>query len=716
MINTATKMKNTANDLAAINKNTIGFRRDKIFLPVSSNDKVGIAAAMTVTAELMQFGFIADPSAVQMMVATDLNNLSIFHTQVIEYLKDITGTKHDYKPFWKGFPEEVMEKSEMELWIHQIVHYLSVGSYIPDEWTKARPTAFEQPTYRTYKAGTEDEFSNIFTELVSVNQSLTPQDLGEVKWFAANYGSELKMPSKVPFKETLAVLAAMEIRVPVKTPTDVLRIAVAMSGGDTSLPKVPAKTKNASAWVKTQVPNKERENFKFRKFTRAERRYILGLLEDSNCSAEDAVLKEGRWVRLGEILHPAEYGRRFPKSAALFNKIRNENVVSWYGTLQKEFTKDFNGGVKFLSIRAGEFVRRLDWMVRTTTGADQKNVLDTFESIGAKVSNKVLFETFAHFEGRTKPVQNRTIMVKGARSRTKLPDLPALPVTLVESMQSTIKDILSTKFAALGALGDVWVDPELKNIPVPTNMRSMSDAMRPRVRGQRTPIGNQKAKVVRAYVHWFDEYGTEDIDLTATLIGMGKSMCIGWDGMHNYNGEKDNISCYSGDIRHMRGACAEYIDINFANALKDGYKYAIVDARDYQGRGFHNIKDSAFGYEEREFPTSNELFKPSTLANAIKLQSTSTTIIVAVIDLETQEYIFLDIDQKGIPVASANFDAIMEAIKPYCEPPTFSIFDLIMMHVEKRGNLITDPTKATTKFEYAPFADSYIETLKLMQV
>ena len=707
----ATKMKKEE----VASKNVIGLRRNKVFLP--ANDvRAGEVMAMSVVSELMQFGFLPDESAMKMMADTSRAELAKFHDETITYLKEITGAKHNYKAFWDGFPEQVMEMDEYSLWFHQIVHYISEGSYVPSDWTKARPTAFEQPSYTVYKAGTDDEFLNIFTDLVSVNQSLTPQDLREVKWFARNVpAAELRMPKSIPFKETLTTLAALEVKVPVKSVTDVLRIAVAMSDGDTSLPKVPNKMKKASAWSKELVANDERDKFKFRKFSRAERRYIFDLLESTPANAEEAVLKDGRWVRLGEILHPGEYIRKYPKSAAMFDKIRNENVKSWYSKLQDAFKVSFDDGMAFLAKRPGEFFRRLDWMIRTNPNK-QGAILATMESVAMKVSNKVLFENWTHFENRTKPVMNRSIMTKGARKRTKLPDLPAISPKVVSDIKDSIKRVLGAKFAALPALGDTWIDPELKNVPVPTNMRSMSDALKPTIRGQRTPIGNQNAKVVRAYVHWFDETGSEDIDLSATLIGMGKSTLVGWNGHHNHSADKENISCYSGDVRCVKGACAEYIDINFANAVKAGYKYAIIDARNYRGRGFDTMKDCAFGYMEREDAKANQKFKPDTLANAIRLQTTSTTVIVAVLDLETREYIFLDIDQDGIPVASANFDAIMEAIKPYCEPPNFSVYDLLEMHVNARGRLVADENSATTKFEYAPFAESYVQTLKMMQV
>lgn len=664
--------------------------------------------AFSVISELMQFGFVPTAEAQVMLTSASKEDVVQFHNEVVTYLKDITGAKRSYKPFWKGFPTQVMEMTEVELWMHQIVHYWSNGEYTPSDWTKERPTAFEQPKYTMYGAGTEEDFLNIFKSLVSVNQSLTPEDLADVKWFASNVPN-LPMPSVIPFKETLCTLASLGLNVPVKTVTDVLRIAVALSGGDVSLPKVPNALVKANAWTKVKVDNPEREKFKFRKFKRSERQYLLGLLESTNCDASEAVLKLQRWIRLGELLHPGDYRRQFPKSYRMFAQLRNEKIQSWYGKVEDAFKSSLTEGLSVLGERPGEFLRKFDFIVRSNP-TDTDKCLNALGKVSDKVSNKVLFESYAHFEDRTVPA-TRSVMVKGARKRTKLEELPALPATTVQAVQSTILSSLSKKFSKLPSLGSTWIDENLKLLPVPANMRSLNAALKPTIRGQRTPIGNQNAKVIRAYVHWFDENGREDLDLSSSFVGMGKIEHISWN-----TNLKHRLGCHSGDVRHVKGACAEYVDIDVQACKKEGFKYVVMTVNNFNGRGLDTMKDCVFGYMEREFPAAQEIFVPATLANSVKLQSTSTNTLVAVIDVETQEYIFLDIDTAGIPVATANVNAMLEAIKPYCEPPKFSVYDLLVMHTNARGKLVTDESKAETVFKYDDFANSYVETLALMGV
>ena len=688
-------------------KNIIQLRYNFVNLP--SLGQKNQMMAMTVAAELLQFGYFLDANAIQNLASSSKEEIIKFHKETITWLKKMTGSDRNYKAFWKGFPEEVMEKSEFELWMHQIVHYMSNGAYEPSEWTKERPTAFENSKYTTITAGDENRFLQIFTDLVSVNQSLTPDDMTTIEWFVSS-GQKLVFPESIPFKENLCTLAAMGLDVPVKTVTDVLRIAVYLSGGDISLPSVPPAMIRKNSWSSIKVKNPHREAFKFKKFSRKDRKYILGLLEKTNCDPREFVLKDSRWIRLGEILHPGEYSKQFPKAFSLFNAIRNEKVTSWYGEVDKAFKESFESGLQKVSERPGELMRRMDWMIRTNDFAKRKTIFDILKNTAPRISNKVLYEAYGHF-GQRDVERERTIMIKGARKKTTLPLLSPMRMDLIEEVQGSILDALSFKYSQMDPLGKVWLDAELKKIPLPSNMRSLNSALKPTIRGQRTPIGNQDAKVIRAYVHWFDEKGARDLDLTATFVGSRGVERIGWNGTHN-----GLIGCYSGDIRHRQGACAEYIDIDVKNALSAGYQYVVMDVRNYNGGTLAEITDCVFGYMEREFPKAEEIFVPSTLANSVRLQSESSSTIMAVIDLKTLEYIFLDIDQSGIPVASVNVQQLLDAIKPYTELPKFSVYDLLTLHIDARGMKVEDENEADVKLRFEDFESSYVEILKWMGI
>lgn len=689
-----------------LTKNIIALQKGLV-IPTNDGMDNRIPVA-TLQAHLMQWGYMLDEDAFTELSKSDLSFIANFNDEVIPYLKDITGGKHNYQPLYKNFPQEVMSMSDFELYLNAIMHYWSNGTWEPSTVEYEKPIKFEKIKYKMIKFGTEERFSRIFTDLVSINTSLTPADLAIVKWFVGS-GEKLVFPSEIPFKENLCTLAGMGIQgLPVKTTTDVLRIAVHLSGGDISLPKVPAREVRANRWSSSKTYNVARDKFKFKKFNRKQRQYLLGLMEQTNCDVKEMVLRDQRWIRLGEILHPSEYKNKFPKASEAFKKIRNEKVKSWYGILNEAFDKSLENGLKVLSQRPGEFSRRIDWLVRTYPNNLDLIMKYLTESLKG-TSNKVLFEVYNHFENRLEPVTNRSIMIKGARKRTTLPSLPAIPKKVVEKIHTELFVTLREKFSKLESLGNCWIDEELKKIPLPTNMRSMNFSSRPVIRGQRTPLDNPDAKVIRPFVHWVDKQGHEDLDLSVTFVGDKRSDVLSFSNL------RVGKSVHSGDVRHRRGACAEYIDIDVKDAIKNGYKYAVIDVRNFNGRSLKSV-ECMFGIMEREHPESNKTWLPETVSSTQSLESESTDTLIAIIDLDTKEYIMLDIDSSGWVTARGDVKNTLKVIDQYAKLPKVSVYDLILLHVEARGRQVTLDQNVDTYFKMEDFINSYEETGKLMGV
>lgn len=687
-------------------KNTIALYKGFVCLSESTENNRSLA--LTVQANLMQYGYMLSEEAFQFLSNSNRADIINFNDECLTYLKDMMGGRYDYEPMYKNFPQEVMSMSDCELFWNQIIHYLSNGQWMPESIEMERPVKFENIKYTVLESVSEERFMQIFTDLCSINTSLTPFDKVIIEWFCKEYSNSINnlLPKEVPFKETLCALASLGLDVPVKSVTDVLRVCVHMSDGDVSLPKVPRKTVKANAWTKRRIANPARELFKFKKFTRAERKYILSLLEKTNCDSKEGSLKSNRWVRLGERLHPTEYKNKFPNSAKFFDEIRNENPKSWYSDVQNAFNVSFESGLQKLSERAGEFSRRMDALVRNNPN-HTKMIMDYFASAAAKTSNKVLFEVYTHFESRAKKQEYRRVMVKGSRTAYPLPVLEALPVRTIGTIQQSIWDILRNKFSSLDKLGKVYIDDELRKIPLPTNMRSLNMSLKPRIRGQRIAFDNVDSKVIRAFVYWMDKDGTEDLDLSATFIGKNQTTLVSFLNLRFEN------NLHSGDVRHHQGPCAEYIDIDIAYTLAKGYRYVMVDVRNYNGRSLASV-ESVFGLMEREYPESNTLWYPQTIANTQMLQSESTTTLVTILDLQTKEYIFIDEDTDGKPVAALDSENIIDVINHYSKLPAVSVFDILLLHTEARGLLIENKEDADTCFMLEDFTNSYEDIAKMM--
>lgn len=687
------------------NDHVIALLRGLAIVPKGSEDNERLAASLQ--AELMRLGFAFDEKAYRAACKAPKNWLIAYYKAVIPAARVKLGDARNFVPFYRNFPTQVMETPDFMLFLNAIVHYWTGGEWEPTQELRARGMAFENVEFKPIRLGTNDDFSGIFSRLVQSNQALTPQDKEVVEWFVDKHRDHISVPNDVPFKETLCILASKGLDVHMSSPTDVLRVAVYMSGGDISLSNMPKSSR--SRWIGTPATAT-----KFKKFSRLERRRLLSMLEETGCSAEEMQRHLGRWLRLGEILHVGEYYDRYPKVAASFKALRNQppKIRSFNGKVDMAFAKGWEDGVRLLAERPGEFSRRLDWMLREF---DTEAVLSVFSTIGHEVSGKVLFELYKHFERRLDEGSVRSVILKGARSKMKTLDpLPPMDEKVVRRVKDTIMRIVSGKIARLPKMGKVWIDERLKDVPAPFSMRSLNSSVKTYVRGTRIPF-RKDAKVIRAFLHWFDEDCSVDLDLSADFRteSLGQVTHIAFTNLKDM---KVNC-CHSGDIRHRQGACAEYVDVDIAACKAKDVRYVVMQAHNFDGRPFHVVKDAVFGLMEREYPESGKIFVPATISNCAKLANEGSSVIVCILDLKEGCYIWADLEaDMYLPVLQTNAGRSSDVIQTLVSKPALSIYDMLSMHANARGSLVERKGSADVKFEWEELVSDYSKVLEYMNI
>ncbi len=685
-----------------LTKNIVSFRKGFLVAPNDHADnRIDVA---TCNAELMKFGYMLTEEAFGQLSRADTSFIRDYTTEISKHLTSLMGDG-DWKPLHAGFPTTVMNMSILDYYMHAIMHYWTDGEYIPNQEVIDEGYTYEYIEYKFIDAGTEKDHMSIFTTLTSVGNSIAPPDMQTIEWFADTYefkALEEYMPMSIPFKENLTVLAAKGIPVPVKHPTDVLRIAHYISHKHTDLFIPPRQIKN-SGWKKGMSANPEYKSRHFKSFSHTERGYILSLLEQC-ASPMEMVRYRMQWIKLGERLHPGDspFKEAFPRSLAAFDKLRNGKVRSWYGWRDMAFKKSYREGVTKLMERPGEFARLLDATFRKANKKDRAFVISSFKSVGTRVSGKVLWELYTHFQERN--IQKaRSVWIKGARKPTPLKTLKAMKQEDVDIILELIWAIFFDKFALLDPLGAVWMDEDLKKIPAPTNMRTLSEGLVTVVRGQRNPIKADK-KVLRCYCHWTER---QDLDLSVDFVtkdGKKRDHC-------GFNHHPSYGVYSSGDIiPHSIGKHAEYVDIVLD---KIPFDYALMVVNNYSGYAM-NTANAIMGFMERDTHTSggDKTWLPATVTNAIKIQSSAIRVAVILIDLNTKEWILVDEDLKGIPVS--NGSAIFGIVKRVAELPAVSVYDILKIHIEARGKLVLEPDDADIIYKFEDFNTSYEEVLKYM--
>ena len=680
--------------------------------PVEPRDHVELLVH-SVHAELMNLGYMLDSAGILYLMSALREDIIRYHDEVVAYLTYVKGDGN-YRPLYDGFPQQVMEMSEAELFVNAIRHYRSSGEWVPNAYTQAKPTAFEHPSYKILSPCSEAKFNRIFTDILSVNQSITPMDKEVLTWFRMNRPAGWVMaylPKEIPFKENLCfVLELFDFEVVPFTYTDILRTATYMSGGDVSL----------AERTRFRLANKQRNRimqmleFKTRGNNREGQEFLDSL--------EDLKKHRNKWLALFNHIHADSKRFRKPEYANAQRvvellRFHADKIHTWNSKVEN---LDLDPKLLELTKRPGELARR---MASLFGKGEDGLVIGALAMVVDKISNKVLFELYRYFEGRREDQKQRTVFIKGARKPVQLKPLSKLSAALVDEVQYLILLAVKVKLQSWPKLGKVIIDEKLKNIPLPTNMRSISETDTPVVRGTRIPIHVDHTKTVRFYVHWKDESGCEDLDLSATLLGMGDMTHVSWNANYklvehyNYGNRLEEVfvACHSGDVRHRKGDCAEYIDIDLKAARRRGTRYVIIDVRNYNCGSLKSL-NPAFGYMEREHPESNDTWVPRTVAASWRLQSEAQACIAVMIDLETMEYIPLDIDSNSI-TATGDTESLLTAMRMYMEPPKLSVYDLVMWHAESRGAEVVEQAEEgeeVTHFRFEDFAGSYIETLKLM--
>ena len=528
----------------------------------------------------------------------------------------------------------------------------------------------------------------VFTLLAKSKSPYSPQDKEDVKWFVAQFrdGIHRLLPEQIPCKENLAFLGAELIRnttnadvilgTHLKTATDVLRLAVAMSDGDVSL---------ATAC-------------KFGKFRRRERGLLLSWIERAPNRTEDMLRWKPRWVRLGERLHPGEYATRFPQTAAAFDVLRNDRPFTTFNSQIEAglLAKDNATVMALLDTRPGELARRLDHLARI--GADPQGVVRRFAERAAGVSTPVLLQVMTHFRHRPEGGDLRVFFPKGevANLFATTEPLPELPPEVSQGFVAICERTLLERFSKLPSLGTCYLDPRLKNHLVPFSQRSASKSLRTLVRGSRLPLPD--CTTLRFFVWWKNGKSRVDIDLSAAMYDTNYQYI---DTLAYYN-LKNFGAHHSGDITDAPNGDAEFIDVDVSKCVDQRVRYVVMCLNSYTQQPYCDLPECFAGWMAREKPASGEVFEPKTVVDKVDVASDTRVCLPAAFDLVSREAIWADIALKMNPRfpnnVSNNLSGVSLMLRAVAGLKKTDLHTLFDLHVRARGEAMSNIELAETVF------------------
>lgn len=681
---------NFKNTLHKMNNSIYIRRKGKIYLD-KGNNNLSDDYIFNLLKNIESLGFTFSPELVEIVKTLSVERLKTFYKQLISDLKENVGAYVEFKPMYPNFPEQIKETSEEELYTNAFWHYLGdwMGRRIlPNYEKKQREPLKDKVDLKVLELGNKDDFNSIVTRLLSAKTSVSETDKKDIEWFVKTYNSKIFdfTPTEISLKENVAfyigclltnnIEAELSIKQHVKTATDVLRIAVAISNGDISLA----------------------ENTKFKNISKRNRKLLLQTLESIGNITEDMLRNKNRWKRLGEKLHPFEYKKRFPKCFEAFDIIRNDKPFETFNSkIEKSLIqKDIALTSSLLKARAGEFARRLDNLIRLSDNPEI--LLSEFQKIASSVSTPVLLQVKTHFNERNKARELRVFFPKGNVGKAKAIDnnLPAIDEKICQEIVSICDKTLIEKFKNYKPLGKVFIDESLKNYTVPFAQRSASKALKTISRGSKIDLPG--GETIRFFIYWKDGNNRTDLDLSA--LALDTDSCYKMEIAY-YN-LKEVGGYHSGDITSAPDGESEFIDIEISKCLKQGIRYVLMSVNSFTNQPYCDLPICFAGFMVRQFPNSGEIYDPLTVENKFDLTANTRIAIPLIIDLYEKKVIWTDLSLKGNPSTNNNVHnnlssttIINKSMTTLVKP---NLYDLLTLHIKARGERTLEIKEANTIF------------------
>ena len=554
----------------------------------------------------------------------------------------------EYRPFYPDFPIQVRTASEATLLVNAALHYLGdvVGVRIlPDYRPSPRePLPGDDGALTELGLATAQDLERIVADLAAQAAPFSAQDRTDLMALR-DFGPGAA--PRVAVKENLAVLTVtfpdLDFSASYRTVTDVLRLAVAMAGGDVSLA----------------------EPCRFPSFSRAQRRRLLGLLDavgqvqDGRDSAEEMARRCERWKRLARHLRPGDYARRFPRAAALLHQVASGDAEEGFTSRLEEALarRDVESALRLLSARPGVFARRLNHLLRLCVDeAARERVVAEFARVAPEVALPVLVRLWEYFSSPGPDALPWRVVAIKAATGTKTTLIPSTrrPGPADAAVVRAVEEALRQR----RRLGRIAVDQGMyEGYTAPVGLRSASPGMRTAGRGTRLPL--PEGETIRFFLHWRDlpeappkalgpagpaaaeDRDTRvDLDLSAFFVSEDFTRT---EQIAYYN-LRSTAAVHSGDLTSAPDGAAEFIDITLAEALRQGWRYVVMTVHSFSHHRLSEVPECWAGAMARGTdPQSGEVFEASTVMQRLDLVSPTFNATPFVIDIAERRLIWWDL-------------------------------------------------------------------------
>lgn len=428
----------------------------------------------------------------------------------------------------------------------------------------------------------------LFESLASSVTPLSPADLQLVTEWAPFLPAPAELP---PVRETRAAINAARLHVglrpAVDTVTDILRCACAASNGDSTLETAT----------------------RFRSFTRPERRALMAALDHvvrvQPSKVADISKHREAWKRLGERLHPHEYGD-FVHARYAFDVARGVVTVrSLESRVQHAFdAADRMAALELLSQAPGLLLRNADRLLRSVTPDDlvMPLILSHIRQAVGAASGRVLLGLREHLNNRGTPADVRVFANRKGRAWVTGDTRPPLDAEVVNTVVNAIGSELHRR---LPHIKHLVLDPAVYGLALPLSGKSTAEGFGVLPRGSKVPI---EGNLLRFFTYWRQTSNRTDYDLSVLLLDeeFNRVGHVSYTSLHWLG------ATHSGDIVTAPKGATEFIDIPL-DRIGASAAYIVPQVNIFCGEGFDEVAESMFGYMTRDGAQRGRPFEPTTV-------------------------------------------------------------------------------------------------------
>lgn len=675
-------------------------RKGEMYLPderANTSDRYVMAIAVTLR-DQTDGKLVMSKDAISQARNVSEQTLKTSMESIIKTYNEERGNQYNMQDsmMYKNFPESVINASDFELKVDQLIGYFSdrmtdITGYDFREDIKfdgekrERPELTQKVKVEELQVGKDSDYNKYIQDLIGSKATLSETERGIVH-NALNYQDAKDIiPEKITQKDNLAFIAkeALDRNIPTRD--------------------LPLKNATDARRVADLLNRDDRKDQGYYKLSNGEKKFVYEILEKDKDILTNMKGKEVEFKALARGLNGFKNAEeRFPNAYDALQKVRNNETLPM--TKDGKYDELRNAGevLKAADMRKefpGKFTKELDSLLSQSIDKDIAiGVVDRYSDVVDKVPVRSLFIAREHFEDRTDGIQIKTVVPHddSRNAHAYIKDVKPIDDEAKTKLLNVIDRGLYDQLKDREPMGKVYIDPAYKGIPIPKDTRDESDGGRSITKGTRLDI-DKDTQCIRAFIHWKGR----DLDLSACLLGKD----LEYRGNVSFTNLKDDWAAHSGDITSAPHGASEFIDLRLDKleelADERDYGYVAFQVNVFSGDVFSKTEECMFGWMQREDLMSGEIYEPKTVERAFELNSESRISTTVLYDIENRQMIWADMnartdDRNGISpnMVETSINSITAATYHTLHHESPNMYDVIRTNAEARGELVDNPRDA----------------------